>query len=201
MSMKNQIRINNLQRIIDEQYKSWRALSIAIGKQPSYLNEVKKGKREFTLQLVEYIETKLSLKPGTLDHNSDTKEPILIQIHEYDFHNNAVIAYQYIDQQHLIQSNIQTSDLKLYTMPDDSMAPDIALGAKVVIDGRQTDITESKIYLLKLNKRILLKKIFIIKPDQEFLLKSLNPTYPEETVSSKKIEIIGRAVGLSWQPL
>ena len=199
--MKNQIRINNLQRIIDEQYKSWRALSIAIGKQPSYMNEVKKGKREFTLQLVEYIETRLSLKPGTLDHNPDTKEPVLIKIYEYDFQNNVVIAHQYIDQQHLILSNTEPSGLKLYTMPDDSMAPDIAIGAKIVIDSTQTNITESKTYLVKLNQRILLRKIFIIKPDQELLLKSVNPTYPEEVISSKKLEIIGRAVGLIWQPL
>lgn len=199
--MKNQIRINNLQRIIDKQYKSWRALGIAIGKQPSYLNEVKNGKREFTLKLVEYIETKLSLKPGTLDQNSDTKEPILIQIHEYDFQKNVVIAYQYIDKQHLIQSNTEPSGLKLYTMPDDSMAPDIAIGAKVVIDSTQTNIIENKIYLVKFNQRILLRKIFIIKPNQELLLKSMNPTYPEEVTSSSKLEIIGRAVGLIWQPL
>lgn len=199
--MKNQIRINNLQRIIDKQFKSWRSLSIAIGKQPSYMNEVKKGKREFTLQLVEYIETRLSLKSGTLDYDSDIKEPTLIQIYEYDFHNNIAIARQYIDQQYLIQSNIETSDLRLYTMSDDSMAPDIAFGAKIIIDSKQINITESKIYLVKFNQRILLRKIFIINPDKELLLKSINQAYPEEAISTKKLEIIGRAVGLSWQPL
>lgn len=199
--MKNQIRIDNLQRIIDEQFKSWRALSIAIGKQPSYMNEVKNGKREFSLQLVEYIETRLSLKSGTLDHNSDIKEPTLIQIYDYDFHNNIVVARQYIDQQHLIQSNIESSELRIYTMPDDSMAPEIVYGAKIIIDSKQTGITENKIYLVKFNQRILLRKLFITKPDQEFLLKSVNSNYPEEAISRKKLEIIGRAVGLIWQPL
>ncbi len=199
--MKNSIRIKNLQRVIDEKFKSWRALSIAIGKLPSYMNEVKKGKREFTIQLVEYIETRLSLKPGTLDYNSETREPTLILINEYDFQNSVAIAHQYIDQQHLIQSNIETIGLKLYTMYDDSMAPNIASGAKVIIDSKQTNITENKIYLVRLNKRILLRKIFIIKPDKELLLKSINPSYPEETISRKNLEIIGLVVGLSWQPL
>lgn len=199
--MKNQIRIDNLQRIIDEQFKSWRALSIAIGKQPSYMNEVKNGKREFSLQLVEYIETRLSLKSGTLDHDSDIKEPTLIQIYDYDFHNNIIVARQYIDQQHLIQSNIESSGLRIYTMPDDSMAPEIVSGAKIIIDCKQTSVTENKIYLVKFNQRILLRKLFIINPNQEFLLKSVNSNYPEEAISRKKLEIIGRAVGLIWQPL
>jgi phage repressor protein C with HTH and peptisase S24 domain len=86
-------------------------------------------------------------------------------------------------------------------MPDDSMAPEIVSGAKTIINSKQTSITENKIYLVKSNQRILLRKLFIIKLDQEFLLKSVNSNYPEETISSKKLEIIGRAVGLIWQPL
>lgn len=201
--MKNSIRVENLQRIVDEKFKSWRALSIAIDKLPSYMNEIKNGKREFTPQLVEHIETKLSLKSGTLDYNfeSENKEPILVKIDEYDFYNNETITYHYINQQYVMQSNLDTAGIKVFTMPDNSMNPIISSGAKVLINTKQQKLTDNKIFLIKFDTRILLRKTFITKPEKELLLKSINQDYPEETVLIDNIEIIGHAIGVVWQSL
>lgn len=199
--MKNSIRIQNLQRIIDEKFKSWRALSIAIGKLPSYMNEIKNGKREFTPQLVEHIETTLSLKTGTLDYTSEynDKEPLLVKIDELDFSTNMVITFHYINQQYLTQANVKTNSTKIFTMPDNSMNPTLSSGAKVLINTQQIKLVDNKIFLIKFDQRIVLRKTFITKPKQELILKSINADYPEQIVSIDNIEIIGQAIGLVWQ--
>lgn len=97
----------------------------------------------------------------------------------------------------LIRKNGFDEQCYIVEVDGDSMEPLIQDGAFVVVDPRQIEYIEGKIYVVKFNEETFIKKLYI-KPEVNMtILKSINPKYEDIFISKEEIEhfeIKGRAI-------
>ena len=77
----------------------------------------------------------------------------------------------------------------------DSMDPTAPDGSSILVASNQTDIIDSKIYVVAYNGEIYCKRLF--KAGPEVVLRSDNPVYPELRASMSDVQIVGRVVNVS----
>jgi phage repressor protein C with HTH and peptisase S24 domain len=92
--------------------------------------------------------------------------------------------------------NLDPEKLSLITVIGDSMEPTVREGDLLLIDLRQTQVTDDAIYVLSLDGRLLAKRLQLAV-DGTIYIRSDNPVYKELTVSKDNTEdlhVIGRVI-------
>lgn len=97
----------------------------------------------------------------------------------------------------MIRKNGFDENCYLIEVSGDSMEPLIKDGAYIVVDPREIDIMDGKIYVLDLDGQTYIKKVFRNEQLKMIILKSINPQYDDIYVTEEMLErfsIKGRAV-------
>ncbi|MBR8702125.1 MULTISPECIES: S24 family peptidase [unclassified Fusobacterium] len=97
----------------------------------------------------------------------------------------------------MIRKNGFDENCYLIEVSGDSMEPLIKDGAYIVVDPREIDIMDGKIYVLDLDGQTYIKKVFRNEQLKMIILKSINPQYEDIYVTEEMLErfsIKGRAV-------
>lgn len=97
----------------------------------------------------------------------------------------------------MIRKNGFDENCYLIEVSGDSMEPLIADGAYIVVDPREIDIVDGKIYVLDLDGQTYIKKVLRNEQLKMIILKSINPQYDDIYVTEEMLErfsIKGRAV-------
>lgn len=97
----------------------------------------------------------------------------------------------------MIRKNGFDENCYLIEVSGDSMEPLIADGAYIVVDPREIDIVDGKIYVLDLDGQTYIKKVVKNEQLKMIILKSINPQYDDIYVTEEMLErfsIKGRAV-------
>lgn len=108
--------------------------------------------------------------------------------------------------------NFEETPLKTITIPKNgydegtylievegqSMEPIIKDGSYIVIDPKDIEIQNDKIYVVNYDGQVYIKKVIVNKEIKAIILKSVNPKYEDKYITENMLEhfkIIGRAVG------
>jgi len=98
----------------------------------------------------------------------------------------------------LHENGWKEKDLFCLTAEGDSMWPSIADGANLLINKKDTDVVDGKVYLLRIGGNVQVKRLYWAV-DGGLRVVSDNKNYPEKEVSKDQLEfvkILGRVV---WQ--
>ena len=77
------------------------------------------------------------------------------------------------------------------------MEPLIRDGAYIVVDPRETEIIDNKIYVVEFEEQAYIKKVIKNEQLKVIILKSINPEYDDIYIQEEKIEdfkVKGRAI-------
>lgn len=96
-----------------------------------------------------------------------------------------------------IRKNGFDENCYLIEVEGDSMEPLIRDGAYIVVDPRETEIIDNKIYVVEFEEQAYIKKVIKNEQLKVIILKSINPEYDDIYIQEEKIEdfkVKGRAI-------
>lgn len=179
LKQKYIIRLDNLTKLVQDKFaNNWRVFAEKIGKQQSYVSELKNGKRKFTEDLASDIEEILGLPHGFLDYaldeNDDSLESGTFRIAEYNVklaassHDGAeVIApenvkkYHTFDEEFLTDFHVKKENLAIVSVTGDSMEPTLHNGEKIVIDISKCEPLDNKVFAITTKNHCWVKRLRI----------------------------------------
>lgn len=97
----------------------------------------------------------------------------------------------------MIRKNGFDENCYLIEVSGDSMEPLIQDGAYIVVDPRETDLIENKIYVVDYDGQVYIKKVVKNEQLKAVILKSINPAYDDIYITEEMLthfSIKGRAV-------
>ena len=204
----NEIRINNLVKIIESRFdNSWTKLAYFVEKKQPYLAAIKSGTRPFSEKMARYIELKLGLEPGYLDKTTNEIEnelPNRVAIPVYGIKLSAgsgcnilsekPLKYYHFDELDIKESQWNAKKLCVFKVAGDSMEPEIINGQEVLVNSDEISIIDNKYYAFCVNDEVFIKKLFIDIITKKIKIKSVNESYDDVFVNENEIKIIGRVV-------
>lgn len=97
----------------------------------------------------------------------------------------------------IIRKNGFDSNCYLIEVVGNSMEPLIQDGSYIVVDPKETEIIDNKIYIIELNNQIYIKKVIKNIQLKIIILKSINPAYEDIYITEEMLnhfDIKGRAI-------
>ncbi len=215
---KHTIRKNKLLQIIEKE-GSQTAVAKKIGTDKSYLSQIlsAKGTRNVGDDLARRIESAYGLNDGWLDEPVfDPSGPWRQTIDDFSdfvliprFHASASLgpgmelppedeisghlAFKHVWLQ---KRRLNPRFLTIIDALGDSMMPTIADGDVLLVDLRQKEPIDNRIFVLRMNQQLYAKRLQV-RPDNHVLINSDNPTAPSfeiDLAEETGLDIIGRVV-------
>jgi|GEM_PF-2283602 len=161
------------------------------------------------------IEDKLSLPHGYLDRDDNYLEPINSRIVEIPVHEATMSAGTldqpptfdvltddkvFLTENELQELQLKRENLQAFKVRGDSMQYTINDGARVVVDRKQRDIIDNRVYAITYGSELLARVKRLRKTAKGLLIASDNRAYGDELIeyneynSNVVINIIGRVV-------
>jgi phage repressor protein C with HTH and peptisase S24 domain len=172
---KYALRLTNLSKIVKDNFSgNWSELATKLGKQQSYISELKNGKRKFTEDLVEEIEEKLNLF-GVLDVNDEAINDDIfadkMRIPRYGLKASAgegeiivaenIIGYALLDYQILTKFNSKQENLAVVKVSGKSMMPTLFEGEEILVDLSKREKIDNRLFLLTTRNELWVKRMRI----------------------------------------
>ena len=105
----------------------------------------------------------------------------------------AVIGAMAFKREWLKRMGLELLKLALVTVKGDSMDPTLADGDVVLVDLRQTDITDGAIHVLRSDSGVLIKRLQL-GLDNQVIVRSDNKIYSALETTRDKLNVVGRVV-------
>ena len=195
--MNSSKRLKILTELVDTRYKNWTQFSRDIGKLPSYMSEVRTGKRDFTEKLAREVEIKLGLEPGRLDKddallNSVKAIPCFsMQLEKSgSIFDENIIDYSYLALNSLGKIRNNGDSLCAFRNIARNMEPTILENAIVIVDTSDTIIVNNKIYAISIKNEIFINRIEKALSENKLILKSDNDKFTTQYLSLDLNELI-----------
>lgn len=203
----NKIRVQNLQKLIDEKFNSWNKLAAAVGKEASYINGVKNDKRPFTEKLAREIEQKLGLPNGyldTIERNEAANDEVFF-FPEYDIKMSAGSGCEITNEEVIRQIPLLKSEFRMlgigeqgvvvFTVDGESMLNSLVSGEKVLVDTKSNLPIDNRIFAICIDNTVLIKRLFIDPTTSNILVTSDNDSYKRfDFVANEETKILGLAI-------
>ena len=184
-----QIRVLNLQKIVEAKFGSWNKLSDSIDKNQGYMNGVKNEKRPFTEKLAREIEQKLGLETGYLDRTDDNINTV-----NYISDYSSVADKYAIDSREIENNGWKIEALRVMQVMDESMYPILQESTRVLIDTSQVNIESGKIYVIKIGEDIAIRRIIKQLGSEKYNAVPATINFITQVIELDEIEVIGKVV-------
>ena len=179
------VRVTNTKKLIQERYSTLSNMAKAIDKSVSYLSHLLAGNRPYSEKVAREVEKTLGLEPFVLDQ---TDESNYISLPTY---NNSFIK-RIVCKESI--SNFKAADLKIILSNDDSMETSIGFNQGIVFNTTHHELNNNLIYVIEINKNILIRRVFKDLLNNKVILKADNKIYGDMSVDVNQIKILGLAV-------
>ncbi len=181
---------NNIKQIRKGQGVSVTELAAKLEMSQSNLTKIENGQIELRADTAAKIAAALNVSPQALQTQPSANGVIMLEVLNPEAIGLPPLSRLPVAAYQLPES---TSDMAIYIMPDDTMAPQIPARAMVIVDKTQHNTSQNGVFLLQIGQSLILRRVQHTFSETATLLCD-NKNYIPQQIDIASINISGRVL-------